>query len=47
MTHILNFLKSKKTLNNIINESKVIHCANDETFAFFAYYNYLKNSFPL
>ena len=47
MTHILNFLKSKKTLNNIINESKVINCANDETFAFFAYYNYLKNPLPL
>ncbi len=43
MIEILKKIKIAKVLNSYEKETKVIHCGNDETFAFLAYYQYLNN----
>ena len=43
MIEILKKLKIAKVLNSYEKETTVIHCGNDETFAFLAYYQYLNN----
>ena len=40
MNKITNLLQKQKQFNNII-QQKVIHCGNDESFAFFAFYKYI------
>ena len=43
MIDILRKLKIAIVLDSYEKETKVIHCSNDESFAFFAYYQYLSN----
>lgn len=35
MNNILNYLYSNKTFNNLLDDKKVIHCGNNESFAFY------------
>ena len=46
MTPIIKYLDSKYNFEDIINSKKVIHCGNDESFAFYAYYKYINNPNP-
>ena len=47
MTHLTRFLKKDQNLNSLINQAKVIHCGNDESFAFLVYYDFIKKPSPM
>ena len=43
MNQLITFLSQRKQFDNLMNSQKVIHCGNDESFAFYVYYKYLTN----
>lgn len=47
MKAIINYLSKFKEFNNIFDDKKVIHCENDESFAFLLLYEYTTNPRPL
>ena len=44
MKRIINYLNSNTTFEKLVNNKKVIHCGNDESFAFYVYYKFV--NFP-
>lgn len=47
MKAIINYLNKFKEFNNIFDDKRVIHCENDESFAFLLLYEYITNPRPL
>lgn len=47
MNNILNFLNTKSNFDDLLNNKKIIHCGNDESFAFFILSKFLRNNTPL
>ena len=43
MNQIIKLLSQRKQFDNLMNSQKVIHCGNDESFAFYVYYQYSLN----
>ena len=43
MNQVIKFLSQNKQFDNLMNNNQKIHCGNDESFAFYVYYQYLSN----